>query len=65
MIKTIKPRVVKRFSLSSAYNVEVMRNAEKLREQGVIALATASSALPADTESNDRLITGKQRTAAA
>jgi len=65
MIKTIKRRANRRFSLASAYNVEVLRNAEKFREQGVIAFATASSARPAGTESNERLITGKQGTAAA
>jgi len=42
-----------------------MRNDERLREQGVIAFATASSARPAATESNERLITGKQTPAAA
>jgi hypothetical protein len=65
MTKTINRRASRRFSLPSAYNVEVMRNAEKLREQGVIAFARDSSARPAATESNERLITGKQRTAAA
>jgi len=65
MIKALKRRASRRFSLPSAYNLEVMRNAETLREQGVIAFATASSARPAATEPNERLITGKQRIAAA